>query len=165
MARKNGIQTFTYGPRQRFAFLPTFAFLVVVFAILALDPSLLWSTTVDESTRQAGLIISGVLAVGFAVALVARWLEPFRMELGADDLVATPLLGRAIRIPYAAILRVVERPRSFMRGNVELEIAVRDRRRPLRVRSSIQEYPRFVKLLRVRVPPTVRSEWKEGAGA
>lgn len=165
MARKIGSQTFTYGPRQRFAFLPTLGFLVVVFAILALDPSLLWSSAVDESTRRAGLILSGLLAVGFAAALVARWSEPFRIELGADEIVASPLLGPTVRVPYASISRVVERPRNFVRGHVELEIAVRDRRRPLRIRGSLDEYPRAVKLLRVRVPSTVRAEWKEGAGA
>jgi hypothetical protein len=31
---------------------------------------------VDERTRQIGLLLSGGLAIGFAVALAVRWAEP-----------------------------------------------------------------------------------------
>lgn len=164
MGRSERAHVFSYGPRHRYAYLPTIGFLVVVFAILFLDPSLLWTGGVDEQTRRIGLIMSGVLAVGFAVALVARWSEPFQVSLEADGLVARPLLGPTVRIPYASVARVMERPRSFLRSHVELEIRAADRRRPLYVRGSIGEYARLTKLLRQRVPPPVRSEWREGRG-
>jgi membrane protease YdiL (CAAX protease family) len=74
MGRSRRTPTFSYG--QRWAFLPTIALLVVVFAILFLDPSPLWAGGVDERTRQIGLLLSGGLAIGFAVALVVRRTQP-----------------------------------------------------------------------------------------
>ena len=85
MGRSDRLQSFSYGRRHRWAFLPTIGFLVVVFVILLLDPSLLWEGGVDERTRQTGLFLSGGLAIGFAVALVVRWSEPFRITLEADS--------------------------------------------------------------------------------
>ncbi len=164
MGRSERVPTFSYGQRHRYAFLPTMLFLVVVFAILLLDPSLLWTGTVDERTRQAGLLISGALAVGFAVALVVRWTEPFRISLETDALVAAPLIGSTVRVPYDSIVRVVERPRNFLRGHVELDVRASGRRRPLYIRGTIKDYPRLARLLRNRVPPAVRSEWKEVQG-
>ena len=122
MGRSERTPTFTYGLRHRYAFLPTIGFLVVVFAILLLDPSLLWTGVVDERSHQAGLILSATLAVGFAAALVARWTEPFRISLAHDALVATPLIGSTVRVPYDRIVRVAERPRTFLRGHVELDV-------------------------------------------
>ena len=165
MGRSVRTPTFSYGRRHRYAFLPTVGFLVVVFAILLLDPSLLWAGVVDERTRQAGLILSGALAVGFAAALLARWIEPFRISLETDALVATPLIGSTTRIPYDRIARVAERPPTFLRGHVELDIRATGHRRPLYIRSTISDYARLTRLLRNRVPPAVRSEWKEVEGA
>jgi len=164
MGRSVRTPTFSYGRRHRYAFLPTVGFLVVVFAILLLDPSLLWAGVVDERTRQAGLILSGALAVGFAAALVARWTEPFRISLAPDALVATPLIGSTVRVPYDRIVRVAERPRTFLRGHVELDVRAAGRR-PVYIRSTISDYARLTRLLRNRVPPAVRSEWKEVQGA
>lgn len=161
MVRPVRTPTFTYGQRHRYAYLPTLGFLVVVFAILLLDPSLLWAGVVDERTRQAGLILSGALAVGFAAALLTRWSEPFRISLEPDALVATPLIGSTARIPYDRIVRVGERPPTFLRGHVELDIRAAGRRRPLYIRGSISDYTRLTRLLRNRVPPAVRAEWKE----
>ena len=120
---------------------------------------------VDERTRQAGLILSGALAVGFAAALLARWSEPFRISLEPDALVATPLIGSTARIPYDRIVRVGERPPTFLRGHVELDIRAAGRRRPLYIRGSISDYTRLTRLLRNRVPPAVRSEWQEAKRA
>lgn len=161
MSRSDRAPTFSYGQRHRYAFLPTTGFLVVVFAILLLDPSLLWTGVVDGPTRQAGLVLSGTLAVGFAAALVARWIEPFRISLEPEALVATPLIGSTVRVPYESIVRVAERPRTFMRGHVELDVRATGRRRPLYIRSTIKDYARLTRLLRNRVPPAIRSEWKE----
>lgn len=165
MGRSERTPTFSYGRRHRYAFMPTTGFLVVVFAILLLDPSLLWTGGVDERTRQAGLILSGALAVGFAVALLARWSEPFRISLEPDALVAKPLIGSTARVPYDRIVRVAERPRTFLRGHVELDVRAAGRRRPLYIRSTISDYARLTRLLRNRVPPAVRAEWKEVQGA
>lgn len=165
MGRSDRAQTFSYGQRHRYAFLPTIGFLVVVFVILLLDPSLLWTGGVDERARQAGLILSGALAVGFSVALVARWTEPFRITLEPEALVAMPLIGPTVRIPYDRIERVTERPRTFLRGHVELDVRAAGRRRPLYIRGTIRDYARLTKLLRNRVPPAVRLEWKEVQGA
>ena len=161
MGRGSGTPRFSYGPRQRYAYLPTIGFFVVVFAILLLDPALLWTHGVDARTRQIGLLLCGVLAVGFAVALVARWSEPFEIALEPGTLVATPLLGRTLRIPYAECERVVERPRTFLRSHVELEIRAAGRRRPLYIRGTIKDYARLTRLLRQRVPPAARADWKE----
>jgi len=165
MGRSDRLQSFSYGRRHRWAFLPTIGFLVVVFVILLLDPSLLWEGGVDERTRQTGLFLSGGLAIGFAVALVVRWSEPFRITLEADALVAQPLIGSAARIPYARIVLVVERPPTFLRGHVELDVRAADRRRPLYIRGTIGDYARLTRLLRNRVPPAVRSAWKDDKGA
>jgi len=165
MGRSERTPTFTYGLRHRYAFLPTIGFLIVVFAILLLDPSLLWTGVVDERSHQAGLILSATLAVGFAAALVARWTEPFRISLAPDALVATPLIGSTVRVPYDRIVRVAERPRTFLRGHVELDVRAAGRRRPVYIRSTISDYARLTRLLRNRVPPAVRSEWKEVQGA
>ncbi len=161
MGRSERIPTFSYGQRHRYAFLPTIAFLAVVFTILLVDPALLWTGGVDEQTRKAGLLLSATLAVGFAAALVARWTEPFRIRLEPDALVAMPIVGAAVRVPYDRIVRVAERPKTFLRGHVELDVRVTGRRGPLYIRGSISEYARLTRLLRNRVPPAVRSEWKE----
>ncbi len=165
MGRSERNHTFTYGQRQRYAFIPTIAFLVVVFAILAFEPSLLWTGGVDEQTQRIGLLLSGGLAIVFAVMLVARWTEPFELTLEPDALVARPLLGSTVRVPYGSIASVAERPRTFMRGSVELDVRVTGRRQPLYIHGTISDYPRLSRLLRSRVPPSVRSQWKEAQGA
>lgn len=160
--RTERIRTFTYGPRHRWAYAPTAGFLIVVFGILAIRPELLWPTVVDEQVRRAALLLSGGLGAGFVIALVLRWTEPQTVRLEPDALVAVPLLGRLTRAPYGEIVSVVERPPSFMRGYVELEIRT-GHRRPLFVRGDIREYAHLVRLLRTWVPADVRSNWKEEA--
>lgn len=165
MGRSGHPPRFSYGPRQRYAYLPTIGFFFVLFAILLLDPALLWTNGVDQRTRQIGLLVSGALAIGLAAALVVRWTEPFEIALEPGALVATPLLGSTLRIPYAECERVVERPRTFLRSHVELEIRAVGRRRPVHIRGTIHEYARLTRLLRQRVPPAARTEWKEARGS
>jgi hypothetical protein len=153
--------TFGYSPRHRWAYLPTALFLAVVFAILAIDPSLVWSD-LDPRTREAALILAGALAVGFAVALIDRWLSPFWFSCEPDALVARPLLGAARRVPWTDVTAVNERPKSFFRGTPELEVRFgTGRTRPLVVRHDLTGYDRFEKLLRRHLPAEVQARWKE----
>jgi hypothetical protein len=133
-------------------------------AALADDGAYVELVADGERSHQARLILSAGLAVGFAAALVARWTEPFRISLAPDALVATPLIGSTVRVPYDRIVRVAERPRTFLRGHVELDVRAAGRR-PVYIRSTISDYARLTRLLRNRVPPAVRSEWKEVQGA
>ncbi len=157
--------TFVYGRRRRWAFLPTSAFFLVLLLVLALDPTLLWSEGIDAETQRAAVLLCGMLAVGFAVALLARWTEPFCVTLEPDAFVARPLLGSPVRVPYDRIARVVERPPNFIRGHVELELRTIDRRRPLYIHGDIGDFPRLARLLRSRVPAAVRAEWKANRSA
>lgn len=76
-----------------------------------------------------------------------------------------PAALATVRVPYDRIVRVAERPRTFLRGHVELDVRAAGRRRPLYIRITISDYARLTRLLRNRVPPAVRSEWKEVQGA
>lgn len=145
--------TFAYGARQRWALLPTAGFLAVIFLLLWLQPHLVWSGAIDETTRSSALFLSGVLALYVLLLVLRRWTSPFEVRLDRDGLTAKPLLGPARQVPYADVVGLDERPRSFWRHAPELEVQVRDARHLL-ISGDIKEYDRLLRTLRhhVRLP-------------
>lgn len=157
------VRTFTYSARQRWAWIPTIAFLVFLFAVLAVRPELVWEQSrIDEQTRSAAMLLAGALAIALTAGLVMRWLEPFWIAVDPDALVGRPLIGGERRIAYDAIDRVDERPKTFMRGNVELVVHAPGAR-PFLVHGNIRDYGDLVRLLRARVRAEVREAWQEPA--
>ncbi|HET7140872.1 MAG TPA: hypothetical protein VFJ03_00155 [Candidatus Limnocylindria bacterium] len=151
--------TFTYPGRHRWAYVPTVLFLLVVIAILALDPALI-SEEMDEVTRRNALLLAGALAIGFAVAFGARWASPFSFELTDDALVAAPLVGAARRVHYGEVRDVKMLPKTFMRGVPEVVLQV-EGGRPITIRTDLVGYQKFEKGLRRRLAPGVQARWKE----
>jgi hypothetical protein len=142
---------------------PTLLFFVVVLVILSVAPNLIWEQ-IDARTRQTGLLLAGALAVGFAVALGARWASPFTFTLDANALVAAPLIGSARRIPYGEIQDVTLLPKTFMRSVPEITIRPTTGR-PITVRTDLVGYGQFEKGLRRRLAPDVQARWKEARKA
>jgi hypothetical protein len=161
--RRNAPLSFEYGKRQRYAYLPTVSFLVVLFLILLVDPSLLWANRVNAQARVVALAIDGAMALVLAGAVVLRWTEPYRFDAESEVLLGYRMIGPIIRVPYNSISSVTERPRTFMRSQAELEISIEGMRGRMRIRDSLKGYPRFAKLLRRRVSRQVRAGWQETA--
>lgn len=149
---------FTYSGRHRWAYLPTVLFLLVIIAILALDPSLI-ANDLDAVTRRNALLVAGALAIGFAVALGARWASPFSFELTDAALVAAPLVGVPRRVAYGDIRDVRMLPKTFMRGVPEVLLEV-EGGRPIAIRTDLTDYQQFEKGLRRRLAPAVQARWK-----
>jgi hypothetical protein len=162
MSRRRGT-TFSYSTRHRWAYVPTLLFLVVLVLILAFNPGLIWPD-IDADTRRTGLLLAGVLATGFAVALAARWASPFRFEVEDDALVAEPLLGPARRVPYWQIRDVVVLPKTFMRSVPEVVLQV-EGGRPITIRTDLVEFPQLERALRRRLAPAVQARWKQARQA
>ena len=144
--------TFTYSARQRWALLPTAAFLAVVFLILWLQPTLIWGSRVDDLTRSSALLLAGVLAIFVTFTVLRRWLNPFEIRLERHELVAKPLLGPARHVPYADIVGLEERPKTFFRHAPDLVLRVRDHPLLL-IGGDIRGYDQLQRSLRHRVRP------------
>jgi hypothetical protein len=145
--------TFVHGARQRWALLPTAGFLVVVFLLLWLQPTIIWTGRVDETTRSSALFLSGVLALYVLLLVLRRWTGPFTVSLDRSGVTAKPLLGAARHVSYADIVGVNERPRTFFRHAPELELVVRDEPHVL-ISGDIKDYDKLLRTLRqhVRAP-------------
>ncbi|HYM96961.1 MAG TPA: hypothetical protein VET26_06660 [Candidatus Sulfotelmatobacter sp.] len=158
MAQKN--HAFTYSARQRWAFLPTIAFLIVVALILWLRPRLIFTHGFNPAARNAAIALAALFAVWLGAAVLDRWLQPFSVALEADAIALRPLLGAERRIPYEQIAGVVERPATFFRHARELEIRLASSGRVL-IRGDIGDYAGLVRTLRHRVPRSVAAGWVE----
>lgn len=156
------VRTFSYSARQRWAWIPTIGFLVFLFALFALRPDLIWEHGVDERARSAAMLLAAALAVALAGGLLLRWIEPFTISFDPDALVGRPVIGGERRIAYDAIDRVIVRPKTFLRGTVELVVHAPGAR-PFMVHGNIRDYADLVRLLRARVRPEVREAWQEPA--
>ncbi len=150
---------FSYSARHRWAYVPTVLFLLVILAILVIDPSLVWQD-LDPSTRRAGILLAAALAIGFAAALLARWASPFRFKVDAEALEVAPLIGSARRVAYADIRDVQILPKTFMRGVPEVVLQV-DSGRPVVIRTDISSYQQLERSLRRRLAPDLQARWKE----
>jgi hypothetical protein len=159
MTRSGAGSVYTYSARHRWAYVPTVLFLLVIFAILVVDPSLVWHD-LDPSTRRAGILLAAALAIGFAVALLARWASPFRFNVGADALEVAPLIGSSRRVAYADIRDVRILPKTFMRSVPEVVLQV-DPGRPVVIRTDITGYQQLERALRRRLAPDLQARWKE----
>ena len=159
MTRSGTGSVFSYSARHRWAYVPTLLFLLVIFAILVVDPSLVWRD-LDPSTRRAGILLAASLAIGFAVALLARWASPFRFSLGADALEVAPLIGSSRRVAYADVRDVRILPKTFMRSVPEVVLQV-DAGRPVVIRTDITAYAQLERALRRRLAPDLQARWKE----
>jgi len=159
MTRSGTGSVFSYSARHRWAYVPTLLFLLVIFAILVVDPSLVWRD-LDPSTRRAGILLAASLAIGFAVALLARWASPFRFSLGADALEVAPLIGSPRRVAYADVRDVRILPKTFMRSVPEVVLQV-DAGRPVVIRTDITAYAQLERALRRRLAPDLQARWKE----
>jgi hypothetical protein len=144
--------TFTHSNRQLWALAPTALFLVVVFLILWLQPTLIWTRGIDSVTRSSAMILAAALALFVSFGVLQRWLSPFEIRLERDQLVARPLLGPARRVPYSQIVELAERPRSFFRHAPELELRLRGAPR-LVISGDIKGYDQLQRTLRHRVRP------------
>ena len=159
MTRSGTGSVFSYSARHRWAYVPTLLFLLVILAILVIDPSLVWRD-LDPSTRRAGILLAASLAIGFAVALLARWASPFRFSLGADALEVAPLIGSPRRVAYADVRDVRILPKTFMRSVPEVVLQV-DAGRPVVIRTDITAYAQLERALRRRLAPDLQARWKE----
>jgi hypothetical protein len=157
--------TFSYSARHRWAYLPTLGFLVVVLAILVVNPGLLpaWQG-LDPGTRRSAILLAAALAVGFAAAILARWASPSRFVVGPDALIAEPFIGAARRIPYDQVRDVQILPKTFMRGVPEVVLRP-EKGRPVAIRTDITNYGQLERSLRRRLAPDVQARWKEARSA
>jgi hypothetical protein len=159
MSRAGTGSVFSYSGRHRWAYVPTLLFLLVILAILLIDPSIVWKD-LDQGTRRNATLLAAALAVGFAAALVARWASPFRFSLGADALEAAPLIGSARRVAYSDIRDVSILPKTFMRSVPEVVLQV-EGGRPVTIRTDVVGYPQLERALRRRLAPDLQAKWKE----
>jgi hypothetical protein len=150
---------YSYSGRHRWAYVPTLVFLLVILAILVIDPNLVWND-LDPGTRRAGTLLAASLAVGFAAALLARWASPFRFSVGADALEVAPLIGSPRRVAYSDIRDVSILPKTFMRSVPEVLVRV-EGGRPVTIRSDVVGYSQLERALRRRLTPDVQARWKE----
>jgi hypothetical protein len=150
---------FEYGGRYRWAYVPSLLFLIVIALILAFAPELVWQN-LDPVVRRNGILLAAALALGFAVALGARWASPFRFTLEQDALLIEPLFGGGRRVPYGEIREVSVLPKSFMRGVPEVELRPVSGR-PITIRTDIGGYAQLEKGLRRRLAPALQAQWKE----
>jgi hypothetical protein len=159
MSRAGTGSVFTYSERHRWAYVPTLLFLLVILAILVIDPTLVWNN-LDPGTRRAGTLLAATLVVGFGAALLARWASPFRFSVGADALEAAPIIGSPRRIPYTNFRDVRVLPKTFMRSVPEVVLRV-EGGRPLTIRTDVVGYPQLERALRRRLAPDLQARWKE----
>jgi hypothetical protein len=150
---------FSYSARHRWAYVPTVLFLVVILAILVINPSLL-GNDLDPATRRNATLLAAALAIGFAAALLARWASPFRFNLGADALEVAPIIGSARRVAYTDFRDVTILPKTFMRSVPEVVLGV-EKGRPVVIRTDITDYPQLERTLRRRLAPELQARWKE----
>jgi hypothetical protein len=155
--------TYSYSARYRWAYLPTLGFLLVVLAILVVDPSILWSG-IEPGTRRAATLLAAALSIGFAAAILVRWASPYRFVVGPDALVVQPILGSAKRIPYDQVRDVQVLPKTFMRSVPEVLLRL-ETGRPVAIRTDISDFGQFERSLRRRLPPEVQARWKEARSA
>jgi len=159
MSRTSTGSVYSYSGRHRWAYVPTVLFLLVILAILVIDPTLVWND-LDPSTRRAATLLAASLAVGFAAALLARWASPFRFSVGADALEVSPLIGSPRRVAYSDIRDVSILPKTFMRSVPEVLLRV-DGGRPVTIRTDVVGYPQLERALRKRLAADVQARWKE----
>jgi hypothetical protein len=150
---------FSYSARHRWAYVPTVLFLLVILAILLIDPSLVWND-MDPGTRRTATLLAAALAIGFAAALLARWASPFRFSVGADALEVSPLIGSARRVSYADFRDVAILPKTFMRSVPEVVLQVNGAR-PVVIRTDITDFPQLERNLRRRLAPELQARWKD----
>jgi hypothetical protein len=155
--------TFSYSARHRWAYLPTLGFMVVILAILLIDPTIVWRD-LDPGTRRSATLLAGALVIGFAAAILARWASPQRFVVGPDALVAEPFIGAARRIPYDQVRDVQILPKTFMRGVPEIVLRP-EKGRPVAIRTDITNYGQLERSLRRRLAPDVQARWKEARSA
>jgi len=159
MSRTSTGSVYSYSGRHRWAYVPTVLFLLVILAILVIDPTLVWND-LDPNTRRAATLLAASLAIGFAAALLARWASPFRFSVGADALEVSPLIGSPRRVAYADIRDVSMLPKTFMRSVPEVLLRV-EGGRPVTIRTDVVGYPQLERALRRRLAPDVQARWKE----
>jgi hypothetical protein len=159
MSRAGTGSVFSYSGRHRWAYVPTLLFLLVILAILLIDPSIVWKD-LDPGTRRNATLLAAALAVGFAAALVARWASPFHFILGADAFEAAPIIGSARRVAYSDIRAVSILPKTFMRSVPEVLLRV-EGGRPVAIRTDVVGYPQLERALRRRLSPELQARWKE----
>lgn len=159
MSRAGTGSVFSYSGRHRWAYVPTLLFLLVILAILVIDPSIVWKD-LDPATRRNATLLAAALAVGFAAALVARWASPFRFSLGADAFEAAPLIGSARRVAYSDIRDVSILPKTFMRSVPEVVLQV-EGGRPVSIRTDVVGYPQLERALRRHLTPDLQAKWKD----
>ena len=159
MSRTSSGSVYSYSGRHRWAYVPTVLFLLVILAILVIDPTLVWND-LDPNTRRAATLLAASLAIGFAAALLARWASPFRFSVGADALEVSPLIGSPRRVAYSDIRDVSILPKTFMRSVPEVLLRV-DGGRPVTIRTDVVGYPQLERALRKRLAADVQARWKE----
>lgn len=142
-------ERFSRPARAAWTPLPMLIFLAVLSTLVWLAPGLLWHSAPAGATPHTIALLCAGLAALVGFGLVRRWLTPNRVVLEAEQLVATPLLGPARRVPYADVTGVDERPPGFFRGSGELEISVRTGP-PLHLDGDIQDHDRLLNALRAR---------------
>jgi len=159
MTRAGSGSVFSYSARHRWAYVPTVLFLLVIVAILVIDPSIVWHD-LDPSTRRTATLLAATLAVGFTAALLVRWASPFRFSVESDALEVAPLIGSPRRVAYADFNDVTILPKTFMRSVPEVVLRV-NRGRPVVIRTDITDYRQFERTLRRRLAPDLQARWKE----
>lgn len=159
MSRASTGSVYTYSGRHRWAYVPTLLFLLVILAILVIDPSLVWNN-LDPNTRRSATLLATTLVVGFGAALLARWASPFRFSVGADALEVAPLIGSPRQVAYSAIRDVTIQPKTFMRSVPEVVLRV-EGGRPVTIRTDVVGYLQFERALRRRLTPDLQARWKE----
>lgn len=158
MALKNHV--FTYPGRQRWAYVPTIAFLVVIALILWLSPGLIFARGMNPPGRNAAIALALLFAVFLGASVLDRWLQPFSVILDGQAMTVRPLLRSERRVAYEQITGVIERGATFFRHVPELEIRLSGAAR-LVIRGDISDYADLVRALRQRVPRSVASAWVE----
>jgi hypothetical protein len=159
MSRAGTGSVYSYSGRHRWAYVPTLLFLLVILAILVIDPSLVWKD-LDQNTRRAGTLLAATLVVGFGAALLVRWASPFRFSVGADALEVAPLIGSPRRVAYSDIRDVRILPKTFMRSVPEVLLGV-EGGRPVTIRTDVVGYQQLERSIRRRLTPDLQARWKE----
>ena len=159
MTRSTGASVFSYSARHRWAYVPTVLFLLVILAILVIDPTIVWKD-LDPATRRNATLLAAALAVGFGAALLARWASPFHFRVEADALEVAPLIGSTRRVAYEDVADVSILPKTFMRSVPEVVLRV-NRGRPVVIRTDITDYRQLERNLRRRLAPDLQARWKE----
>jgi hypothetical protein len=149
-------ETFSYPLVHRITSYPALLFLIMLFIVILVAPEVLWDEDPDSGARRAALVFLGLMVLVVGAAAVRKLREPFEVTLDPDELGARRVFGNTLALPYDAIDRIHEHPRTFLHPVPELRIEGAGT--SISVDARIDDYERLRELVVARANPLATIE-------